>query len=248
MSVYFETSPASITEKEAERILTNRISEFETGSDRKFLRGKGVRIKFYPYANFGSTIRVSRTDIEFKIHSQYLRSEEYLKTVADLLLHKLCGISVPENLDARIREIYREFSEIKSALRKRKKQVERSDSKNGRLRAILEKLNEIHLNLDLSETEIRWGKRKSRTRLGHYDPSYTMIVVNPILAEEFVPEFVLEYIVFHELLHVRFPLRKKNGKNVIHGPDFRAFEKKFPDYERANLWLKTRFHRFASFE
>ncbi|TGK35109.1 DUF45 domain-containing protein [Leptospira gomenensis] len=244
MSLGFETTFVSITETEAEKLLRNIISEFETGTKRIFLRDKGIRIKFFPYSNFGSTVRVSRTYIEFKIHSQYLKSEEYLRTVVDVLLYKLCGISVPESLNARIQEIYGEFSKTDSPLKKRNKQIERSESKNGRLREILDKLNTIHLSLNLSGTKIHWGKRKSKTRLGHYDPSQDMIVINPILANEFVPDYVLEYIVFHELLHVRFPPRRKNGKNVIHGREFRAFEKKFPDYRRANLWLKNSFHRF----
>ncbi|EMS84622.1 SprT-like domain-containing protein [Leptospira noguchii] len=225
-------------------ILEKRIFEFYKLPNGKFLKGKKFGIKFYPYSNLGSSIRISSEKLEFKIHSSYLNSElENLEAVIDLLLFKLLKHPIPDGLEDTIRKFYKNHTDQKISSNKNRKQVQRSSSQNKKLREILEKLNDSYLKIDLSNLEIFWGKSKSTTRLGHYDPTHTMIVINPILSIPSVPDFVLEYIVFHELLHVYFPVIRKQGRNVIHGREFKKLEKKFLHYKQANSWLKSEHFR-----
>ncbi|EMM78178.1 YgjP-like metallopeptidase domain-containing protein [Leptospira santarosai] len=245
MSSVLETS--SSVESAALDLLEKRIFEFRKLPGGKLLEGKRIETKFFPYANLGSSIRISSGKLIFKIHSFYLKSEPgNLEAVVDLLLYKLLKQPIPDELESMVRNFYENHTIQKSHTNKNKKRIERSSIQNEKLRSILEYVNESYLRIDISDLEIFWGKSKSTTRLGHYDPTHKMIVINPILSLESVPNFVLEYIVFHELLHVYFPVSRKKGRNVIHGKEFKIFEKKFPDYKRANAWLKSEFHRTAT--
>ncbi|TGM06308.1 M48 family peptidase [Leptospira barantonii] len=240
----FQRRNETIEESSVEPYIQKRIFDFLKLPGGKILSGKRIGVKFFPYSNLGSSIRISSGKLEFKIHSSYLKAEpQELQAVIDLLLYKLLKRPVPENLDATIRKFYESQNERKNRADKNRKRVERSPLQNAGLRTILERLNDSYLKIDLGDLEIFWGKSKSKTRLGHYDPVHRMIVINPILSLEYVPDFVLEYIVFHELLHVYFPVTRKRGRNVIHGSDFKNFEKKFPDYKKANVWLKSKFHQ-----
>lgn len=225
-------------------ILEKRIFEFCKLPNGKFLKGKKFEIKFYPYSNLESSIRVSSEKLEFKIHSSYLSSElENLEAVIDLLLFKLLKHPIPDQLEETIRKFYENYTDQKISSDRNRKRVQLSSSQNKKLRDILEKLNDSYWKIDLSNLEIFWGKYRSTTRLGHYDPIHNMIVINPILSAQSVPDFVLEYIVFHELLHVYFPVVRKKGRNIIHGKEFKELEKKFLHYRQANFWLKSKHFR-----
>ncbi|WP_425529219.1 SprT-like domain-containing protein [Leptospira stimsonii] len=242
MILAFEKQKSKTSANEVEEILERKVSEFLDVRGGKILQGKKVRYKFYPYANLGSAIRISPGILEFKIHSSYAKSDS-LEAVVELLLYKLLKLPIPETIEEKIQNFYELHSKEKSERKKRRKKIESSDSKNAILKEMLHRINETYLGIDLSDIEIYWGKGSSRTRLGHFDPSHRMIVINPILGRQVVPDFVLEYIVFHELLHVYIPATRKNGKNVIHGKEFRSLERKYPDYLRANQWLKSKYHQ-----
>ncbi|AXR61373.1 DUF45 domain-containing protein [Leptospira mayottensis] len=244
MSSVFEKLDEESIKSTALNLLEKRIFAFYKIPKGKILVGKKIEAKFFPYSNLGSSIRISSGKLEFKIHSLYLKSEPgNLEAVIDLLLYKLLKQPIPDELESTIRKFYESHTTQKNRTNKNKKRIEHSTIQNQKLRLILENVNESYLKIDLSDLEIFWGKSKSTTRLGHYDPTHKMIVINPILSLESIPNFVLEYIVFHELLHVHFPVARKKGRNVIHGKEFKIFEKKFSDYKRANAWLKSEFYR-----
>ncbi|MBM9577198.1 M48 family metallopeptidase [Leptospira sp. 201903070] len=242
MILAYEKQKSKTTSDKIQSFLEDKVFEFLNVRGGRILLGKTVRYKFYPYTNLGSAIRISSGVLEFKIHSSY-RESDSLEAVVELLLCKLLKLPIPKAISERVQKFYELHSKLKSVTNKRKKRIESSESKNAVLKEILSRINEKFLGIDLSDIEIYWGKGSSKTRLGHFDPAHRMIVINPILGRQVVPIFVLEYIVFHELLHVHIPATRKNGKNVIHGREFRALERKYPDYLRANRWLKSKYHQ-----
>ncbi|EMY12589.1 PF01863 domain protein [Leptospira weilii str. Ecochallenge] len=228
MSSVFEKLDEESMKSTALNLLEKRTFEFRKLPRGKLLMGKKIEAKFFPYSNLGSSIRIYPEKLEFKIHSFYLKSEpENLEAIIDLLLYKLLKQPIPNELESTVRKFYESHTTQKNRANKNKKRIERSPIQNQKLRLILENVNQSYLRIDLSDLEIFWGKSKSTTRLGHYDPTHKMIVINPILSFESVPNFVLEYIVFHELLHVYFPVTRKKGRNVIHSKEFKIFEKNF---------------------
>jgi len=44
---------------------------------------------------------------------------------------------------------------------------------------------------------------------------------------------VVEYVLYHEMLHVKHPTRKSGCTLLSHSPEFRAEEKLFPEFDKA---------------
>jgi hypothetical protein len=95
------------------------------------------------------------------------------------------------------------------------------------------------------DVRIRWaravrrhsGRVRTRTRaLATYCFEDSTIRVNPVLDSHKVPRFVVEWIVFHELLHHVLPVEREGSRNRYHTDAFRAFERGFERYEEAKRW------------
>lgn len=98
----------------------------------------------------------------------------------------------------------------------------------------------------LDNIEITWGRygygRRS-IRLGSFDFSQRLIRIHPILDAEWVPEFFVEYIVYHELLHALFPPDESKERRALHPPEFRSKEKLYPFYDEAIQWEEENLDR-----
>jgi len=53
-----------------------------------------------------------------------------------------------------------------------------------------------------------------------------------------VPECVVAYVLYHEMLHVKHPMKFARCRRESHSPEFRKEEKRFADYDRAMKFLK----------
>ena len=106
---------------------------------------------------------------------------------------------------------------------------------------VLERLNaqSFHASLDCG---ITWGARRrpgrKTLRLGSYAPDRKLIRINPILDRGFVPSYVLEAVVFHEMLHHALGADRRGGRNHYHTEYFRVREREFPSSSRAAVWLE----------
>lgn len=116
------------------------------------------------------------------------------------------------------------------------------------------RLNLEYFENKLKKPSLRWGRkrnnRKSSIVYGYYDPKRYLITMNPILKEDFVPFHVFEYVLFHEMLHI-----KVKGKHVkigrrkvfqVHTKEFREAEKVYKQYKESKAWLKENFKRIMS--
>jgi hypothetical protein len=98
------------------------------------------------------------------------------------------------------------------------------------------------------EAEITWMRRplkrpRTSIRFGSYDARQRLIRIHPLLDQAFVPLYVVENIVFHEMLHQLIPHQRVKGRWSIHPPAFRRAEQQFRHYHQAERWLKTHLHR-----
>jgi len=106
------------------------------------------------------------------------------------------------------------------------------------LKAVFDDLNHGLFGGELGGVRIGWSHSRSRTMLGHYDSSHRTITVTRWLDRRRVPRYVVEYLVFHEMLHARFPVEHRNHRRVLHSKAFREAERGFPHYQRAIRWLR----------
>jgi predicted metal-dependent hydrolase len=79
--------------------------------------------------------------------------------------------------------------------------------------------------------------------MGVYFHDQKVIRIHPALDDERVPRHFVEMVVFHEMLHqIHPPAVDGQGRRVVHGPEFRAAERRFPGYQRARAWEKAHLH------
>ena len=103
---------------------------------------------------------------------------------------------------------------------------------------VFEDLNGRHFGGMMARPAIGWSPVQSRTRLGHFDPSHNMIVISRIFDDARTPFLALEYVMFHEMLHLHYPVDHSGSRRCVHTPDFKAHEKLFPQFKEAKALLK----------
>ena len=105
------------------------------------------------------------------------------------------------------------------------------------LEEILGSLDAQYFEGSLAPVRIGWSPHRSRSILGHYDSAHRSITVSRWFDSTDVPRYLVEYLVFHEMLHIRFPVERNGHRRVVHSRAFREAEKSFPQYEKARRKL-----------
>jgi hypothetical protein len=115
---------------------------------------------------------------------------------------------------------------------------------------VLERVRDRYFG-GIGDVAICWGaarapasrrRRRARTRsraLATYSFEDRTIRVSRVLDSERVPEFVLDWIVYHEMLHHVLPCEGGNGRRRFHTRRFRALERGFERYGEAQAWEKA---------
>jgi hypothetical protein len=104
--------------------------------------------------------------------------------------------------------------------------------------AIFEELNARHFGGMMARPELGWSHVRSRTRLGHFDPSHNTIMISRLFDDPRAPRAALEYVMFHEMLHLRYPVDHSGARRCVHTPEFKAHEKQFPGFLEAKALLR----------
>ncbi len=82
-----------------------------------------------------------------------------------------------------------------------------------------------------------WSQAASRTALGHYDSAHNAIIISKIFDRPGTPPFLVEYILYHEMLHLKHPVVSRRGQRCVHSALFRAEERRFPKFQQAKRLL-----------
>lgn len=95
---------------------------------------------------------------------------------------------------------------------------------------------------------ITWTPKKRSTarrglRLGSYDASRDLVRIHSVLDQAAVPEWVVAFVVYHELLHAVVPSRRVGKRLIHHGAEFRRREASHPDFLRVTQWEKDHISR-----
>jgi hypothetical protein len=91
----------------------------------------------------------------------------------------------------------------------------------------------------MARPEVGWSVRVSWWVLGHYDAAHHAIVISRLLDRPEVPLFVVEYVMYHEMLHLRFPVERRGARRCVHSAEFRRVEEQFPQYKEAVEWIRN---------
>lgn len=202
------------------------------------------RIKFYAFVNVNSTIRLRDGVVHVRI-SDLLEGapESVIEAIAHILLAKIYRKPIEPLHTVRYRRYVSSHDMTTKAHLVRqvrgRKRIESAQGQTYDLEEVFEALNQKFFYGLLARPRMTWSRSHARNSLAHYDPAHNAIVVSRVFDHSRVPRYAVEYIVYHEMLHLKHPVKLRGSRRCVHGPEFQAEEKLFPELDKAKLFLKT---------
>ncbi len=201
-----------------------------------------IHVSFYPFAGLNHTIRIRKQRVYVRV-SDILRDAppQVHKALAFILVAKLFN----KRVIAEYESLYRQYAYQPQVLRasdlarqkRGRKVLSTSLGRTFNLDRMYARLNRKYFNNELHKPALSWSARRTKRILGHHDLVHDAIVISRSLDQATVPEFVVEYVLYHEMLHLRHRPRVVNGRRVFHTAGFRADERHFARYNEAIEWL-----------
>jgi SprT-like family protein len=229
-AIFFETP---------EEIFTRVFGELKPRT-----RVPAVRLTFCKFANANSSVRWDDTGLAFRITDVLEGApSSILESLAHILMSKLLRRPSPRTHSERYRrylnrkEMRRSLQLVKQA--RGRKFLSGPQGQAYHLQEMFEELNHAHFHGLMAQPLLGWSRRPSRVMLGHYDPSHNAIILSRLLDRPSVPRLAVEYILFHEMLHLRFPVEHRGARRCVHTREFKEAEKQFPSLKEAKQLLKT---------
>src|SRR5277367_4878955 len=200
------------------------------------------RVEFYPYSNLTLTIRRREETVYVRFSDLLQRAPlPVLEGAAALLLSRVYRHKAPRSLVAPYLDYARSNQTRSRISRMRRGRVRlASTGPRGRhfdLEKMFGQLNEKYFSGSLQRPHIGWSVRSWRRQFGCYDPGPNQILLNCRMDHPGVPQVAVEYVLYHEMLHVKHPTRRSGCSLVSHSSEFRAEEKRFAEFERARKIL-----------
>jgi SprT-like family protein len=224
----------------------NEVKKFFVDAFHHLGRNRGVLaidVRFYPYAGLRHTIRVRSGQVYVRL-SDISKDcpPEVMRALAFVLVARLLGKKVPAVHD----RTYRDYSLAPEVMRssdiarrrRGRKVISSARGNTYDLEKMFSKLNRKYFDSSLEKPTITWSQRKTRSILGHHDRVYETITISKSLDSPQVPEWFVEYILYHEMLHITHAARMINGRRYYHTAAFRLDERRFAKYEEAQRWLE----------
>ena len=204
-----------------------------------------VATEFFPSvgANHSATLDDGR--LRVRISDLFVDApEEVSEALAAILLSKLYG----KKVDPKYQRIYRRYT-LSPVMQERGRQARTARGRprprpgpSGHfyhLEAVFDTVNRNYFDSELPKPHLSWTPGKARSVLGRYDFHADVIFVSRFLDRETVPEYVIQYIVFHEMLHVKHGTEVRESREIVHSAAFRREERQFEHFEAANRWLDS---------
>jgi predicted metal-dependent hydrolase len=201
-----------------------------------------IEVKFYPYAGLRHTIRLRSGRVYVRISDVFKDAPpEVVRALAFVLVGRLLSRKSPKIYE----RVYRDYSFTPEVVRasemarrhRGRKYISSARGKHYDLDKLFTRLNRRYFEGDIERPELTWSQRRTRRILGHHDPVHETITISKTLDAADVPEWFVEFILFHEMLHIKHPARLVNGRRQYHTNAFRADEQRFPRYQEAQDWL-----------
>ncbi|HZJ43857.1 MAG TPA: SprT-like domain-containing protein [Pyrinomonadaceae bacterium] len=202
-----------------------------------------IEVRFYPYAGLRHTIRIRSNRV-------YVRLSDICKDAPADVHRSLAWILVARLLGKRVptihERVYRDYSLTPAVMRssdlarrgRGRKMISSARGEVYDLERMFTKLNRRYFDGQIEKPTLTWSQRRTRSILGHHDHVYDSITISKTLDSIDVPEWFVEYILYHEMLHIKHPARLINGRRFYHTSAFRSDERRFPHYDQAQKWLE----------
>lgn len=204
----------------------------------------GFTVIYRSFANANSFIRMRGGSVEVRITDVLEGAPAPIQeALAWILLGKLFRREIPAAWPDRYRrwmnraDVRRHLHLLRQS--RGRKYISGPQGEHHNLETIFEELNQRFFHGLMGRPELGWSRHVSRRLLGHFDPSHNAIVISRVFDSLAVPRVALEYVMFHEMLHLCHPVEHKGARRCVHTSEFRAAEKQFPQLKEAKAVLKT---------
>ena len=200
--------------------------------------------RFYRFTSLNTTIRLREGQI--KVHLSDLLEgapEPVLRAITHILIAKLYR----KPIDAGHCSRYKRFTTSEPMVRR----IEQTRQLRGRKRIvsavgehydldeIFESLNQRFFYGLMGRPILTWSEHSARRLLGHYDPAHNTIMVSRVFDRRLTPRHAIEYLMYHEMLHLKHPVTVRRGRRCVHSREFQAEERLFPQFDEAKAFLRT---------
>ena len=181
--------------------------------------------------------------LKLRLHKMFQQADDTILKALSVFIRGIPSIRASKKLDEFIKA---NQSQIRTRTRARRLPVQ-PEGCHFNLTEVLDRVSQQYFAGATEGVNIGWGRyrqrrgRRSRTRsraLATYCFEDRTIRVNPVLDTARVPDFVIDWVVYHELLHHILPVEKVGERKRYHTTRFRALERAFPYYQEAQRWEK----------
>lgn len=202
-----------------------------------------IDIRFYPYININHTIRIREQKVFVRLAEL---SRDFPPDAHRALAFVLVAKLLRKKVSPQALEIYRSFTKTQELHEKvtenkrarGRKVITTSKGDVYDLDEIFAHLNQIYFDGKIPEPVLTWSARKTYRILGHHDATHETLVVSRSLDAPKVPKYVVEFVVFHEMLHIFHPTVHRDGRRYNHTPAFRRNERQFAYFDEAENWIE----------
>lgn len=202
-----------------------------------------MHVHFYPFVSINNTIRLRQGALYARV-SDLLEGapETVLHAIAHILLAKLYRKPIDRAVSARYRGYVASHDLTAKARLVRqmrgRKHIHSARGHHYHLEEIFDDLNRRFFHGLMGRPQLTWSRDHARNRLGHYDPAHNAIVISRVFDDPRVPRYAVEYIVYHEMLHLKHPVKLHGSRRCVHPREFLAEEDLFPEVAQAKRFLK----------
>jgi predicted metal-dependent hydrolase len=202
-----------------------------------------IHVRFYHFTGINNTIRL-RQGVIFVRLSDLLEGAP--QPVTDAIAHILLAKLYRKPIESAHATRYRRYVGSRDIANKAhlvrqirgRKRITATKGRVYDLEKIFDDLNARFFHGLLARPLMTWSAHRSRQSLGHYDPAHNTIVISRIFDNVQVPGYAVEYLVYHEMLHLKYPVKLRGSRRCVHSREFIAEEKLYPEFDKAQQFLK----------
>lgn len=240
-----DSSGAGVRFEETANDIFTRVFRQKAIRAKKASKGVSAEVVYRPWANANGRIHLDGQLLRVHLSDLWRSAPAgVVESLAEILVSKLFRRQVSQEHSDRYREWVNTEEVHAEMVRLRRERGRKSFAPaKGEcfdLDTLFDRLNELYFESALSRPRLGWSLALSSSLLGHYDPPHHAIVLNRVLDSPQMPPLVVEFVLYHEMLHIRFPVELRSGRRHIHTRPFRAAEKLFHGYDEAKEFIRQR--------
>ena len=219
------------------------IFEYEYRELRPRAPMPALDIRFRRFTSLNTTIRLRENVLHVRLSDLLEASPATVHhAIAHILLAKLYRKPIGAAHADRYRRYVSSEAVAKGAehirITRGRKRISTPVGRYYDLNEVFETLNLRFFHGLMGRPTLTWSAHQARRMLGHYDASHNTIVVSRVFDRADTPRCAIEYLLYHEMLHLKHPVRVKAGRRCVHSREFQAEERLFPELEQAKAYLK----------